>query len=179
MVTGDVFLERMVKKKMESKDYMILGGLMVAVLAATFAGFMIFSMISPMIGMLVVAGAIFGAWKLFSMRMLEFEYSLTNGYVAVDKIMNRSTRKRLTAFECSSAEDIGEYIPNEARLKNRSFDHRIFATASDTHAGSWYMIVQSQKTGKTLVVFDPDEDLQEAIKKFIPRTLKFEVFGRN
>ena len=30
-----------------------------------------------------------------------------------------------------------------------------------------------------LVVFDPDEDLQEAIKKFIPRTLKFEVFGRN
>lgn len=29
------------------------------------------------------------------------------------------------------------------------------------------------------VVFDPDEEMQEAIKKFIPRTLKFEKFGRN
>ena len=36
----------------------------------------------------------------------------------------------------------------------------------------------SGKTGKTLVVFDPDEDMQEAIKKFIPRSLKFEKFGR-
>ena len=31
------------------------------------------------------------------------------------------------------------------------------------------MIVRSQKTGKTLVVFDPDEEMQEAIKRFIPR----------
>ena len=29
------------------------------------------------------------------------------------------------------------------------------------------------------VVFAPDEEMQEAIKKFIPRTLKFEKFGRN
>ena len=85
----------------------------------------------------------------------------------------------MTAFECSSAEDIGVYTQAEARLKNRSFDSRIFAVRTAACEGSWYMIVQSSKTGKTLVVFDPDEDLQEAIKKFIPRTLKFEVFGRN
>ena len=41
------------------------------------------------------------------------------------------------------------------------------------------MIVRRQKTGKTLVVFNPDEDLLEGIKKFIPRPLKFEKFGRN
>ncbi len=41
------------------------------------------------------------------------------------------------------------------------------------------MIVRSGKTGKTLVVFDPDEDLRDAIKKYIPRPLKFEKFGRN
>ena len=92
--------------------------------------------------------------------------------------MNRASRKRMTAFECSSAEDIGEYQKNEARLKNQSFDARIFATEYTDHRNSWYMIVRSQKTGKTLVVFDPDEEMQEAIKRFIPKTLKWEKFGR-
>ena len=92
--------------------------------------------------------------------------------------MNRASRKRMTAFECSSAKDIGEYQKNEARLKNQSFDARIFATEYADHRNSWYMIVRSQKTGKTLVVFDPDEEMQEAIKRFIPKTLKWEKFGR-
>ena len=33
-------------------------------------------------------------------------------------------------------------------------------------------------TGKTLVVFDPDEEFLDAVKKYIPRPLKFEKFGR-
>ena len=40
------------------------------------------------------------------------------------------------------------------------------------------MIVRSGKTGKTLVVFDPDEEFLDAVKKYIPRPLKFEKFGR-
>ena len=132
-----------------------------------------------MITLLVVLGAGFGGYKLMTMRMLEYEYSLTNGYVAVDKIMNRSSRKRMTAFECNTAEDIGPYNQNEARLKNQSFDARIFATEYADHRDAWYMVVRSQKTGKTLVVFNPDEELLEGIKKFIPRPLKFEKFGRN
>ena len=57
----------------------------------------------PMLTMLVALGAGFGGYKLLTMRLLEYEYSLTNGFVAVDKIMNRSSRKRMTSFECSTA----------------------------------------------------------------------------
>lgn len=177
---GDVFLERMVKRKFESKDALMTVGIIIGVLVVAVVGFYVGMMIQfPMLSLLIAIGGGFGGYKLMTSRMLEFEYSLTNGFVAVDKIMNRSTRKRLTAFECSSAEDIGEYQPNEARLKTRSFDNRIFASEFPDGRDAWFMIVQGQKTGKTLVVFSPDEDLQEAIKKFIPRPLKFEKFGRN
>lgn len=178
---GDVFIERMVKKRFESKDILITLGIIAATIILVFVGFYVgFLMLGfPMLTVLVALGAGFGGYKLMTMRMLEFEYSLTNGFVTIDKIMNRSTRKRLTSFECDTCEDIGVYTENEARMKTRSFDARIFATASSTHEGSWFMIVRSSKTGKTLVVFDPDEDLQEAIKKYIPRQLKFEKFGRN
>ena len=176
---GDVFIERMVKKKFDTKDILIIVGIVLAVMVLM-PILLLLSMQYGlfMIGLLAAAGLVFGGYKLLTMRMLEYEYSLTNGYVAVDKIMNRASRKRMTAFECSSAEDIGEYQKNEARLKNQSFDARIFATEYADHRNSWYMIVRSQKTGKTLVVFDPDEEMQEAIKRFIPKTLKWEKFGR-
>ena len=74
----------------------------------------------------------------------------------------------MTAFECSTAEDIGQYTQNEARLKNQSFDARIFATQYSDHRDAWYMIVRSQKTGKTLVVFNPDEDLLEGSRSLSP-----------
>lgn len=178
---GDVFIERMIKKKFESTDMLILVGIILGIIVAVLIGFVVGLLIVPfpMLTMLVALGAGFGGYKLMTMRLLEYEYSLTNGYVAVDKIMNRSSRKRMTAFECNTAEDIGEYVQNEARLKNQSFDARIFATEYSDHRDAWYMIVRSPKTGKTLVVFNPDEEMLEAIKKFIPRPLKFEKFGRN
>ena len=177
---GDVFIERMIKKKFETTDMLILAGIVVAMIVVVFIGFVVGFLIFPflMLTMLVALGAGFGGYKLMTMRLLEYEYSLTNGFVAVDKIMNRSSRKRMTSFECSTAEDIGQYAQNEARLKNQSFDSRIFATEYSDHRDAWYMIVRSQKTGKTLVVFNPDEELLEAVKKFIPKTLKWEKFGR-
>lgn len=178
---GDTFIERMVKKKFETMDFLIILGVVAGIFILTFVGFIVGFLVLgfPMIAMLVVAGSVFGGYKLISMRILEFEYSLTNGFVTIDKIMNRSTRKRMTSFECDSCEDLGKYAEAEVRLKTRSFDTRVFATAVTGSPDSWYMIVRSGKTGKTLVVFDPDEDLQEAIKKYIPRQLKFEKFGRN
>jgi len=177
---NDVFVERMVKKKFEVMDMLVVLGVVAGIIVLSAIGFVVGFVVLPfpMLTLLVIAGAVFGGYKLISLRMLEYEYSLTNGFVTVDKIMNRATRKRLTSFECSSCEDIGPYLEQEARLKTRSFDHRVFATQFADHRDSWFMIVHSGKTGKTLVVFDPDDDLQDAIKKFIPRTLKFEKFGR-
>lgn len=176
---GDTFVERMVKKKNDGVDALIIAAILLAVVAVSAVGFVLgfFVLAYPMLTVLITAGAIFGGYKLICMRLLEYEYSLTNGWVTVDKIINRSSRKRLTSFDCTSCEDIGVYSENAERLKKRSFDARVFATAHADHRDSWYMIVHSKKTGKTLVVFDPDEDLQDAIKKFIPRQLKIEKFG--
>ena len=177
---NDVFVERMVKKKFETTDLLVVIGVIAAIIILSLVGFYVGFVVVmfPTLSLLIAAGSVFGGYKLISMRMLEYEYSITNGFVTVDKIMNRATRKRMTSFECSSCEHIRTYQEAEARLRTRSFDSRIFATQYADRRDSWFMIVRSGKTGKTLVVFDPDEDMQEAIKKFIPRSLKFEKFGR-
>lgn len=178
---GDVFIERMIKKKFDSKDIMATIGILFAVVVVLLVGFIVGFVVTgvPTVFLLALVGSLFGGYKFISTRLLEYEYSLTNGYVAIDKIMNRQSRKRMTAFECDTCEDIGEYKSNEQRLKNRSFDTRVFATRTADCEGAWYMIVRGKKTGKTLLVFNPDEDFIDAVKKFIPRQLKFEKFGRN
>ena len=177
---NDVFLERMVKKKLEAVDFLIIAAVLAGILAATalgiFLGFLVLAF--PMISVLITAGAVFGGYKLICSRLLEYEISLTNGFVAVDKIMNRASRKRLTSFECNSCEDIGRYEEQAQRLKNQSFDQRIFITRTSAAQGAWYMTVRSAKTGKTLLVFEADDELLDAVKQFIPRQLKFEKFGR-
>ena len=134
---GDVFIERMIKKKFETTDMLILAGIVVAMIVVVFIGFVVGFLIFPfpMLTMLVALGAGFGGYKLLTMRLLEYEYSLTNGFVAVDKIMNRSSRKRMTSFECSTAEDIGQYAPERGPVEKPELRFPNFATEYSDHRG--------------------------------------------
>lgn len=171
---NDSFIERMVKKERSFKD---LGIALLSIFAVFLLGFVSLLFI-PNFALFVVAGASFGAYKLITLRNLEFEYTLTNGFISIDKIMNRASRKRLTSFECKDIESMGDYDTNKARLQNHQVQTRIFASKNETGSGAWYITVNAKKTGKTLLVFNPDEDLLDAIKKFMPSHLRFEVFGR-
>ena len=174
----DVFVEYMVKKKTGSKD--ILMSLGVSILGAILIFVSIFlTPVSPMIPFLVICGVIYGVYYVISSRSLEFEYSITNGDIAVDKIINRRNRKRLTSFDAKAIEEMGKYTENALKLKSQRVDKTIFATETHDVKDAWYIITKSRKTGLTLLVFSPDERCIDAIKPFMDRRLKFEIFGRN
>ena len=84
---GDVFIERMIKKKFETTDMLILAGIVVAMIVVVFIGFVVGFLIFPfpMLTMLVALGAGFGGYKLLTMRQQENEYSLTNGLLEAFK----------------------------------------------------------------------------------------------
>ncbi len=174
----DVFVEYMVKKKIGAKDMLIAVGATFGGLILIFIG-LILARFLPMLPFLVLCGSIYGVYKVISMRNLEFEYSVTNGDITVDKIMNRKSRKRLTSFDAKAIEEMGKYTENAQRLKNRRVDKTIFASEYDDGRDAWYIIAKSRKTGTTLLVFSPDERCIEAIKPFMDRRLRFEIFGRN
>lgn len=176
---NDIFIERMVKKNMDGKDIAIIAGILVLASLILLAS-IIFLMPSfgPFVPFIVLVGVVFGGYKLIATRNLEFEYSNTNGYITVDKIMNKETRKRLMTFECRDVEEIGKYKENEQRLQNKPVDTKLFASQMSDGTDAWYIIVRAQKTGKTLLAFSPDEDFLESVKRFIPKQLKFEAFGR-
>ena len=176
----DIFVEYMIKKKFGSKDIatcagaFLLGGALVAGCIVLMMG----SVVPPMIPFFVMCAVVYGIYWVITSRQIEFEYSITNGDISIDQIVNRRSRKRLTSFDAKAIEEMGKYTENAQRLKNRRVDKTIFASLTDDGADAWYVIARSRKTGVTLLVFSPDERCIDAIKPFMDRKLRFEIFGR-
>lgn len=168
----DIFVEQLVKKQMGSKDYAVITAVIVGGLALIVA-----SMNIPMITFLVLIGVCFGGYYLITSRSLEFEYSVTNGDITIDKIICRRKRKRVLSVDAHDIEDMGKFKPE--LLKNKSNYKPYFASRCDDGRDAWYFCAHTAKNGNVLVVFDPEEKVLNAIKPFIPRQVAFVVFGRN
>lgn len=172
----DIFVEQIIKRRHNATDYLIFIGLIVAFLIVCFAGLFII----PSFGILLIAAAGYGVYWLITSRNLEFEYSVTNGDLTIDRIINRQRRKRVISFDCKDVEAMGKY--KAADHQGKSYDKRFFtSTTVDGNAeGDWYIAVRSAKYGGyCLIVFSPEERVIEAIRPFLPRQLAFEVFGPN
>ncbi len=175
----DIFTEQIVKRKFNGKDWLICLGASVAAFVLIYISIFILLPLTmmPLIPLLVIAGCIYGIYWVYSFRNLEFEYSVTNGDLTVDKIINKRRRKRVVSFDVREAEEMGKYDAN--RLAQREVDKRLIASVSDTGENAWYILARTPKYGRTLLVFSPNEKVLDGIKAGLPRQLRFDVFGRH
>ena len=176
----DVFVEYMIKKKTSGKDIAMMLGAAVLGAVLIIGSILLTGLfhVPPMIPFFVICAVVYGLYWVITSRSIEYEYSITNGDISIDQIVNRRSRKRLTSFDAKAIEEMGKYTENAQRLKNRRVDKTIFASLTDDGADAWYVIARSRKTGVTLLVFSPDERCIDAIKPFMDRKLRFEIFGR-
>ena len=171
----DVFVEQIIRRKLGAKDFLIFFGIMLLGIIIILA-----SMIIPIVqtfSLLILVGVCFGAYYLISSRYLEFEYSCTNGDLTIDKIINRRKRKRVISFDVHIVEEMGPYKPEEHQGK--SYDKRLITAITDDGKDAWYMSFRHKDMGHTLLVFNPNDKVLDALKPFLPRQLTLKVFGRN
>ncbi|MFI3205676.1 MAG: DUF6106 family protein [Clostridia bacterium] len=178
----DIFLEFLIKRKRSPKNIaIIIGSIFLAVLLIYLAGAILptyFGSTSVSIVFFLLCGCVYGIYWVVCQQNIEYEYAFTNGDLSIDKIMSQKSRKRLTSFDCKDIEDIGDYTPDLPALKNKNFEHKIFASVYESGDDAVYVIARSKKTGYTLLVFDPSEKMVDAIKNSIPRHLRIQVFGK-
>jgi len=122
-----------------------------------------------------VAALGYGAWRIITSFNVEYEYSLTNGYLDVDKIIAQRKRKRVLATRIKDLEAFGRY--DAAKLENRRFETRVMAGNRGAE-NLWFAEMNTEKTGHTLLVFEPDDRILEAIKKDLPRIVASAAFPK-
>ena len=126
----DIFVEQLVKKKRKAVDYatvalvimigLILAGLSV-LLVIMFAPFML------ILSFIVVFAFIYLAIFVAQGTNLEFEYSVTNEYLVIDKIIAKKRRKNLVDIKISTIENFCKFTdPKLQSIKINKNINKIF-----------------------------------------------------
>lgn len=158
----DIFHEQLVKIK--STTTVIISKIIIWTMAAIVCVLSFIAMIniSPLL-LFAGAGVLYVAYKTTTSFNIEFEYSVTNGVVDIDKIINKSSRKRLFTFECKQIEkiekfDIKAYPKSQYHLCTDDMDNALLFSVNCDSVN--YKIVLS-----------PNEKLMDYIKVFLPRSV--------
>ncbi|MBR4868651.1 MAG: hypothetical protein IKU10_05805 [Clostridia bacterium] len=178
----DIFCEQIVKKKKSTFEKLTVLLIWVAgwfvcmglvFLGLTFASGRFFM---PML--LLAGGVVFGVFKLSSRLNLEFEYSVTNGVLDIDKIINRSDRKRMISVEIKSFDRFEVYDDEKMLAEKDKFDLTVAAVADPQGEDEIYVAVfRHPVKGRVRVVFQPGKKVLDTVTNALPRNLQPRRFG--
>mgnify|MGYP000845894750 CR=1 FL=1 len=169
----DTFVEQIVAKRKGAKEWaIIIGSLVLCVLLVLFAFPFLFAFLSILAAALVVALG-YGEWWLITSQNVEFEYSVTNGDIDIDQIIARRKRKRIVSVVGNKLEVLEPY--NAAAYASRPFDRKVMAAPSEQDEGLWCFTYRSKKSGHTLVVFQPERRVLDALIVGLPAYVQRET----
>lgn len=168
----DIFIEEMVKKKKTAADSaMLLGMTALAVILVIF----LFMVVMPMFAqfssiiLLVVVGIIYAVYMLSANFNLEYEYSLVNSEIDIDRIAGKKRRKRLTTVNLKNLDAFGKRDNSEYdRCMRDSGIKKIFA-CRDKNADDVYFLAYTDGSERRMLIFSPSERITAVVEKLNPK----------
>ncbi len=168
----DFFNEWIVKKKRDTKDALFFAS---SVFAAIVLVYLILIQMS--------AGALtafvplellavgYGLYFLLSLLSVEYEYSVVNGDMDVDKITGKRRRKRLVSVKLREIEYFSRFDEKSAGMIKNVNTKNIVNASSALDGDNVYIAVFYNNSQKTYLLFEPTEKMIENFSKYIPRSL--------
>ncbi len=157
---NDYYTEQLVKKQTDMKDILIKAILV----AATIVSFLIIMMYP--IGLILPIAMI--ALDVFMFRRLkvEYEYLFVNGDLDIDKIMNKSKRKKQFSMNVA---DMDLLAPADAVELHQFQNVKTYDFSSRTGQARVYALIVSNQGEKKKVLFEPNDIIVEGFYMMAPR----------
>ncbi len=168
----DTFFEQIIAVKKNGKALAAIIGIWLAAFLVCFILIMLMSILGTF-SLLLAAGALFGAYKLSTRFNVEYEYIVTNGTMDIDKIINKSSRKRILSFELATVSRIEKFNPAQISSINAK---ELFITCNADDPAAYLMVSSTEGKGTSYLVFAPDERVRSAIVKFVPKFISNSAF---
>ena len=160
----DTFIEQIVAIKRTGKTWSAyLGIALVAIAFMTLIFYIPYTR-----GFFIVFDAliIYGVFKLYSLLYVEYEYIITNSTVDIDKIIAKSSRKRVVSFDLSAVQRIEKY---NGMLPSDVTECTFVCNKDDEDA--FILYYQKDAKPQKALVFAPNERTRNAMKGFLPHHL--------
>lgn len=99
----------------------------------------------------MLIAAVYGAWYFITAQNVEYEYSVTNSNITVDKVIAKRKRKRIVSFDIKKIEEMGKF--DDKDYEKRKYDKLMFASASDFGADVYAAVFLLKNTGTACCSF--------------------------
>ncbi len=171
MAYNDVFKEQLVKREKNGKDTMKKVGITVAAVVLV-----LFLSMIPMIvrtGLMFPLIVLIGWLAVAFIRRLnqEFEYIFTNGELDIDRIYNKSKRKRALSVDVRSMHVI-VHVKHSDYKQETSQIEKVLDFSSGVESDNLYAGIMDYEGKRTMILFEPNETVLKSIKMYIPRKIK-------
>ena len=154
----EIYKEQIVEKEKTMKSTLIKVGVIFAIIV-------IFIVLLPLIGefaVIIIAALGFGAFYLFRMLSVEYEYTFTNGELDIDCIYSKARRKRVFSGVVRDFE-----IMAHAEDRDRAHAFSSAAETKDYSSGSvkknTYAFLTTYKGKRIKVLIEPDDVMMQAL----------------
>lgn len=175
MIMNDIIVEAIVKKQKTAKDSLMALGLVALCVALVVVLYMVVLPFVPQLSsviFLLIALAIYFTYILSGNFNLEYEYSLVNYDLDIDKIASKKYRKKVTSVNLKNLDAFGSReLPEFEKYLNEKNVNKIYACrlkdAEDT-----YFLVYTENSLKKMLIFSPSEKMTKAIDKLSARRIE-------
>lgn len=162
---SEVFVERIIKRKTSLKGMLLRLFSIVIVLIGVFSIFLL-----GILGITITAVLIYVAYLCWIYTNIEYEYSFLNGELSIDKIMGQRKRKHIAEFNIKEAELVAPSLSEDIVRASQNTVIKDFSSGSKTE--DMYSIIIDGKEGRSQVVFEPDENMIDAMYHIRPNIVK-------
>ena len=99
---------------------------------------------------------------------VEHEYVFSSGIFEITKIENQAVRVPVVRVPVDDMLEFGRVADTAAEIKRKTCKKCYFAGVSDEQDTSYYFTCDINNTGEEMYVFDPDDRILNALKRYSP-----------
>lgn len=174
----DIFNEQLVKRAKKPKEYIIkIVAILLLITVPVICGLLAVPLQTSYlfyVAFFLFIGGTYAVWYVFGQQKIEYEYSVSAGVLNVSKIIALRKRKHMCKVEVKDFEILGKGAKN---IEGMRFAKQIIAAADpDNTEENYYAVFNSAAYGKTLLVFNPNEKILNAMKGNLRRELIVKLF---
>ncbi len=167
----DIFCEYMVKRKKQKVDYILEAILIVAAIYFSFIAFAMMPLFKSFT-LLVIAAIWYGAFYLIRRKDIEYEYTLTNNILDIDRIFAKKTRKQITSIDIAKVDYIRPADKQDYEKNPELFDHYLCECKESKNT---YVLVFARDGKVHRVFFTPNDKMKKNLRQLNPSRVTIEI----
>ena len=166
----DIYCEYMVKRKKQKIDYVLEAVLVVIAIYFSLIAFAMMQLFKSFT-LLVIAAIWYGAIYLIRRKNIEYEYTLTNNILDIDRIFAQKSRKRITSIDIAKIDYIRPVEQQDYEKSPELSDHYICECKESKNT---YVMVFARDGKVHRVFFTPNDKMKKGFKQLNPSRVTVE-----